>query len=64
MPGKKENDYITIGPRALGSGSFGTVYKVKHRVTGRISAMKVTKIKKAFIKPPLRVVDAAFLFSH
>ncbi|KAI1713116.1 protein kinase domain-containing protein [Ditylenchus destructor] len=38
------DDFTTL--KKLGNGSFGTVYKVQHKHTGKIFAMKVTKMTK------------------
>ena len=38
---KPEDNYIIINK--LGKGSFGSVYKVKHKTTGKIRAMKIIK---------------------
>ena len=38
---KPEDDYRIINK--LGKGSFGSVYKVKHKITGDIRAMKIIK---------------------
>ncbi|KAI1713776.1 protein kinase domain-containing protein [Ditylenchus destructor] len=38
------DDFTSL--KKLGNGSFGTVYKVEHKPTGKIYAMKVTKMTK------------------
>ena len=41
---KPEENYIIINK--LGKGSFGSVYKVKHKITGKIRAMKIINNNK------------------
>ena len=43
---KPEDNYIVISK--IGKGTYGSVYKVKHKITGKIRAMKI--IEKHFIR--------------
>jgi len=36
-----KDDFISLSGKPIGEGAFGDVYKVKHRLTGNIFAIKV-----------------------
>ena len=54
---KPEENYIIINK--LGKGSFGNVFKVKHKINGEIRAMKIIKIP--YINCPFEKINKNFL---
>lgn len=50
--GKLEDDYTVISSKQLGEGSFGTVYRAKHKLTHAERAIKSIDIRS--VKNPIR----------
>ena len=63
-----KNDFETLNDKCIGSGTFGSVWKVRHKITNQIYAIKVINkeyiIKQNMIEQIKKEIEIMYKLNH